>query len=145
LIGVEVIVLLSARQIEIVKALAASKSFALAAKNLDVSQPSLTRSLKAIEKSLGVPLIDRRGVTPTLFGELVLRHGEPVLSGFSELARDIDLARGLGMGVLKLAAGPYPADISVLRAIGVMTTRRLRKGAGPPLHVSIHRRSASRP
>ncbi len=74
--------LLSFRQIEIVKALAAHGSFALAAKVLNVSQPSLTRSLKAIEKTLGVQLIDRRGVTPTIFGEIVLRNGEQSSTGF---------------------------------------------------------------
>jgi DNA-binding transcriptional LysR family regulator len=119
----EVAALLSARQIEIVKTIAAHRSFALAAKSLEVSQPSLTRSLTAIEESLGVPLIDRRVVTPTVFGEIVLRHGARVLSRFSELAREIDLARGLGMGELRVAAGPYPADISIVRALGVLTTR----------------------
>lgn len=105
------------------KALAPHKSFALAAKALSVSQPSLTRSLKAIEKTLGVKLIDRRGVTPTIFGEIVLRNGERVLDGLSELIREIELARGLGMGELRVAAGPYPADISVSRAVGILTAR----------------------
>ena len=105
------------------KALAAHKSFALAAKALNISQPSLTRSLKAIEKSLGVQLIDRRGVTPTIFGEIVLRNGERVPDGLSELIREIDLARGLGMGELRVAAGPYPADISAVRAVGVLAAR----------------------
>jgi len=118
--------LLSARQIEIVKALTTHRSFAFAAKVLAVSQPSLTRSLKAIEKSLGVPLIDRRGVTPTIFGEIVLRHGEPVLGRLSELMREIDLARGLGMGELRVAVGTYPADISAVRAVGALTARHPR-------------------
>ena len=118
-----VIALLSARQIEIVKALAEQKSFALAAKALDVSQPSLTRSLKAIEKTLGVQLIERRGVTPTIFGEVVLRHGDRVLDGLSEIEREIDLAQGLGMGKLTIAAGPYAADISGMRAVGVLAAR----------------------
>jgi DNA-binding transcriptional LysR family regulator len=119
----EVVAVLSARQIEIVKAVAAHRSFALAAKALEISQPSLTRILSGIEESLGVPLIDRRGVTLTMFGEIVLRHGAPVLSGLSEIAREIDLVRGLGMGELSVSAGPYPADISVVRAVGVLTAR----------------------
>jgi DNA-binding transcriptional LysR family regulator len=119
----EVVAVLSARQIEIVKAIAGHRSFALAAKSMEVSLPSLKRSLDAIERSLGVPIIDRRGVTPTMFGEIVLRHGARVLMRFSELAREIDLARGLGMGELKVAAGPYPADISVVRSLGVLTAR----------------------
>ncbi len=124
--SIGVIGLRSARRIEVVKALAAHGNFALAAKSLGVSQPSLTRSLKTIEESLGVPLFDRPGVTPTIFGEIVLRHADSVLGAMSEIAREIDLARGLEAGKLRVAVGPYPADISVARAVGVLIARHPR-------------------
>lgn len=93
---------------------------------MDVSQPSLTRSLKAIEKTLGVQLIERRGVAPTIFGEIVLRKGDQVLDALSEIVREIDLAQGLGMGKLTIAAGPYAADISGMRAVAVLAARHPR-------------------
>ena len=113
----------SIRQIEIVKTLARHRHFGLAAKDLGVSQPALTRSLKQLEAHLGVSLFDRQGVTPTLFGEIVLRHGERAAAEFHELMREITLAKGLEVGELRIAAGPYPADISATKAIGLLTAR----------------------
>jgi DNA-binding transcriptional LysR family regulator len=113
----------SLRQIEIVKALAKHHHFGLAAKALRVSQPALTRSLKQLEAELGVTLFDRQGVTPTPFGEIVLRHGERAAAEFHELMREVALAKGLEIGELRIAAGPYPADISGERAIGVLSAR----------------------
>jgi len=83
----------------------------------------LTRSLKQLEAHLGVSLFDRQGVTPTLFGEIVLRHGERAAAEFHELMREITLAKGLEVGELRIAAGPYPADISATKAIGLLTAR----------------------
>ena len=113
----------SIRQIEVVKALAKHHHFGLAAKALGVSQPALTRSLKQLETDLGVSLFDRQGVTPTAFGEIVLRHGEPAAAELHELMREITLAKGLEIGELRIGAGPYPADISAERAIGALSTR----------------------
>ena len=113
----------SLRQIEIVKALAKHHHFGLAAKALRVSQPALTRSLKQLEAELGVTLFDRQGVTPTPFGEIVLRHGERAAAEFHELMREVALAKGLEIGELRIAAGPYPADISGERAIGMLSAR----------------------
>jgi DNA-binding transcriptional LysR family regulator len=114
----------SIRQIEIVRALARRRHFGLAAKELGVSQPALTRSLKQLEAELGVLLFDRQGVTPTLFGEIVLKHGERAVAEFDELAREIALAKGMEIGELRIAAAPYPADISGERAIGILSQRR---------------------
>jgi DNA-binding transcriptional LysR family regulator len=111
------------RQIEIVKALAKHHHFGLAAKALRVSQPALTRSLKQLEAELGVTLFDRQGVTLTPFGEIVLQHGERAAAEFHELAREVALAKGLEVGELRIAAGPYPADISGERAIGLLSAR----------------------
>ncbi len=114
----------STRQIEIVATLAEHRHFGLAAEALGVSQPALTRSLKQIESGLGVRLFDRRGVTPTFFGEIVLKHGQRALAEFDGLMHELALAKGLDIGELRIAAAPYPADISAERAVGVLSERR---------------------
>ncbi len=116
----------SIRQFELVKALATYRHFGRAAAALRISQPAVTRSLKHLEDLLGVPLFDRQGVTPTVFGELVLSHGEPVIKGFADLMREIDLAKGLEIGEFSVSAGPYPADISGQRAIGMLSAQHPR-------------------
>ena len=42
-----------------------------AAAELEVSQPALSKSIKSLEKSLGVPLLERGrfGVSPTPYGQ----------------------------------------------------------------------------
>jgi DNA-binding transcriptional LysR family regulator len=116
----------SVRQFELVRALATYRHFGRAAAALGVSQPALTRSLKHLEDILGVPLFDRQGVAPTVFGELMLNHGEPVIKGFADLLREIDLAKGLDIGEFSVSAGPYPADISGQRAIGMLSAQHPR-------------------
>ena len=116
----------SIRQFELVKALATYRHFGRAAAALQVSQPALTRSLKHLEDRLGVSLFDRQGVTPTVFGELVLSHGEAVIKGFADLVREINLAQGLEIGEFSVSAGPYPAEISGQRAIGMLSAQHPR-------------------
>jgi DNA-binding transcriptional LysR family regulator len=111
------------RQLEIVVSLAQHRHFGRAAQALGMSQPNLTRALKQFEADLGVPIFDRQGVTPTPFGEIVLRHGEKTIANFHELTRELTLAKGLEIGELRIAAGPYPADISGERAVGVLLKR----------------------
>jgi DNA-binding transcriptional LysR family regulator len=79
-----------------------------------------------LEDVLGVPLFDRQAVTPTVFGELMLNHGEPVIKGFADLLREIDLAKGLEIGEFSVSAGPYPAEIWGQRALGVLSARHPR-------------------
>lgn len=114
----------SFRHLEIIRTLAEHRHFGRAAKALGVSQPSLTRSLKQLEETLGVRLFERHdGVTPTLFGRLVLERGETLLTGHSELLREIILRKGLDTGELTIAAGPFPAEISVQKAVGRLADR----------------------
>lgn len=113
----------SIRHIELIRTLAEHRHFGHAAATLGVSQPALTRSLKHLEQGLGVPIFDRDGVSPTLFGRIILKHGERVLTEFGEMMREIALAKGLEIGELHVSAGPYAAEISVQQAIGALTQR----------------------
>jgi DNA-binding transcriptional LysR family regulator len=72
---------------------------------------------------LGVALFDRNGVEPTVFGEMALRYGEPVLANAAELMREIDLAKGLRSGRLVVVAAMFPTDISARKAIGLLVAR----------------------
>lgn len=117
-------VLQSLRHLEMVRALAQHRHFGRAAKALGVSQPSLTRSLKHLEDTLGVRLFERHdGVTPTLFGRIVIEKGEMLLRGYSELLREITLTKGLDIGELTVAVAPFPAEVSAQKAMGMLAAR----------------------
>lgn len=101
-------------------ALAQHRNFARAAKSLSITQPSLSRSIAALERSLGVPLFDRsnKGVTPTPYGRVLIEHGDAVLKRETVLRKEIRLLAGMEEGTLSVSAGPYLAETSVAIAIG---------------------------
>jgi DNA-binding transcriptional LysR family regulator len=109
----------SLRHLELVRALAAHRNFGRAAEALGISQPALTRGLQHLEETLGVRLFDREDgpVRPTAFGEIIIERGEPIITAFAEMRREIDRARGVDSGSIKVAAGPFPAEICAQRAI----------------------------
>ena len=116
----------SIRQFELVKALATYRHFGRAAAALGVSQPALTRSLKHLEETIGVPLFDRQGVTPTVFGELMLSHGEAVIKDRRMSVREINLAKGLEIGDFSVSAGPLSR-----RNFGATRDRHAFRAASP--------------
>lgn len=98
------------------------RNFHSAAAAQNISQSPFSRSIRALENTLGVSLFDRKGgvVTPTLFGEALLRRANTLLDEKVELLREIQLLKGLETGQLDIAAGIYAADISAGRALGVL-------------------------
>ena len=85
-----------------------------AARQLDMSQPALTRALQQLEEELGVQLVDRssRGVTPTAAGSAFLsraRVAEAELRKAAEEARKV-----VGDGTRLLALGVSPVGASLL-------------------------------
>ena len=117
-----------------VVALAEHRSFHRAAATLQISQPSLTKSVQVLEATLGVKLFDRHpgGVVLTQFGELVVAHTRGVISSEDELLRHIGLMAGLETGSIKVALGPYPSVMSGYSAGGSLLAKH------PKLKVSLH-------
>lgn len=99
--------------------LAKHGNFRRAARALHVSQPTLSRNVATLERSLGVRLFDRTstGAELTGLGRLVLERGRALLAGESDLLREIALQHGLEAGNLAVSAGPHPFEISVVHAL----------------------------
>ena len=96
-----------------------------AARQLNMSQPALTRALQQLEEELGVQLMDRsgRGVTPTAAGSAFLsraRVAEAELRKAAEEAR-----RTVGDSTRLLALGVSPVGASLLLPELAMTLQKL--------------------
>jgi len=95
-------------KLELLIALAREKHFGRAAESYNVSQPTLSASIKQLEKVFGVLLVQRgsrfRGFTPE--GERVLGWARRIVSDARAMHQDIDaLKHGLS-GHIRIAAIP---------------------------------------
>ncbi|WJN60048.1 LysR substrate-binding domain-containing protein [Pseudomonas sp. SO81] len=113
------------RQLRHFVALADHGHFARAAEAVHLSQPALSRSIQALESSLGCCLVDRhsRGISLTAHGELVLEHARRLLAGSQALSNAVSQLGNLGSGEVRLGAGPYPAARLVPQAMGAFAER----------------------
>ena len=106
-------------------ALSRCGSFHRAANAQHLSQPAFSRSIRALEESLGVPLFDRQGaaVTPTHYGEALLARAATILDQAQELEREIELLQGLETGRFAVAVGAYAGELSANRAMAELIRR----------------------
>jgi len=113
------------QQLAHARALAATGNFHQAAKSLNMSQPALSRSIRGLEEILGVSLFDRmsKGVTPTVFGEVLLGHGKSILSDVEELERQIAILQNLDAGQFSVSLAPSPAVLSGPTALAELVRR----------------------
>ena len=111
---------LDIRQLQHVAAIGRFRSFARAAESLGISQPALSKSLAVIERSLEVRLFERsrKGVTPTVFGELLLARAGPLFRGVDEAARgDSTPAGARKPAPWRSGPGPFAFELSVASTV----------------------------
>jgi DNA-binding transcriptional LysR family regulator len=107
------------RHLQQIETIARQGNFARSARELNISQPALSRSIAHLENQLGLKLFDRskREVVPTVFGEHILERGKPVLQDMYMMERDLAQLQGLESGELVIGSGPFPAEISLGKAM----------------------------
>lgn len=99
---------LDLRAVDYLLEIAARGSLRAAAQRLGLSQPALTKAVRRLEDETKVPLLDRRarGVTPTVFGEALLRHARHLRATLRDAEDELAALRlGLG-GRVRIGAGP---------------------------------------
>src|SRR4051812_3420357 len=103
------------------RAVARQRSFSRAARELSLSQPSVSNQVASLEREIGAALLERRpgGLRLTTEGEILLGHADAIAERF-ELARAQLAGRRersrLRIGAFPTAlAGLVPAAIERLR------------------------------
>ena len=122
------------RQMRLFLALAQERNFARAADKLHMTQPPLTRQIRAMEEGMGVPLFIRtpKGVDLTAAGQALLDE-VPNLLSLARLAEERAVRAGQGLAG-KLEVGIFTA--SVLDVIPQLLTRF--HAERPDVQIGLH-------
>lgn len=96
------------RHLEQILEICRAGGFSGAARKLQISQPTLSKSIARLEAQLSLQLFERSNgaARPTAYGAFVAQRAETLLQGVAALSRDLEqLARG-EEGRIRIAVGP---------------------------------------
>src|SRR5215813_128294 len=110
---------LKLRDVHVLMAAVECRSMGKAAVQLAVSQPAISKAIAGMERTLGVPLLDRdpQGVEPTIYGHALLKWANTFLDDLSQGLREIEFLADPTAGEVRIgtneamAAGLVPAVI----------------------------------
>ncbi len=114
---------LKLKQLKLLTVVAEEGNILRGSQILNIAQPAATKTIRDLEEALGVRLFDRssRGVTPTPYGEVVIKHAKLVLTQLRHAGDELtSLKEGTAghifVGTL-LAASPalLPRSVAQLR------------------------------
>jgi DNA-binding transcriptional LysR family regulator len=116
-------------------ALAESSSFSRSAESLFLTQPALSRSIRALEDEMGQALFDRIGrrteITP--FGREVLQRARQIVFEADELAASGQRMREGSSGSLRVGMGSGPGAMLMTPLLVEMAQKH------PRMHVTVRR------
>jgi DNA-binding transcriptional LysR family regulator len=109
---------LSLNQLRAVEAVAAQGSFSAAAKQLGISQPSVSNNVSAVEARYKVQLFDRRGYSaiPTAELQSLLPKVRSTLLLVQEMENQLSKIRDLKQGQLRIGYSTYQVAMPILAA-----------------------------
>ncbi|WP_028926766.1 LysR family transcriptional regulator [Pseudonocardia acaciae] len=125
--------MLNLRQLEYLVTVVDTGSFTKAAALLHVSQPALSHQVRALERRVGGPLLERlpRAVRPTAMGRAMLPHARAALADAGRAGQAARRAGGLECGELDVAT-IYSVSLGVLPPV-----LRAWRRAHPDVHVRL--------
>jgi DNA-binding transcriptional LysR family regulator len=90
-----------------------------AARNLNLSQSSVTKSIQQLEDELGAEVLHRgaHGVTPTEAGKALLAHAKVIEAELRHARNDVETVRGAQVGEIRVSASPTVAMGLLPRAV----------------------------
>ncbi|MGH8811072.1 MAG: LysR family transcriptional regulator [Advenella sp.] len=127
---------LKTRHLRLLVALDELRHVGKVASHINVTQPAVSKVLSEMEKELGLKLFERtpKGVTPTIYGESLIKHARQLLKGYNDARDDLkDLIAGkksrLRVGVLSnVVSALLPLSVALLKRQSPGTNVLLREG-----------------
>ena len=119
---------LRARHLALVVALDTHRSLRRAAAEIALTQPAATKLLHDLEDALGAPLFERHawGMSPTPYGETLVRHARGMLNDLAQAQADIAAQRAGALGSLRVGGVTGSVPRFVAPAIGALRERHPR-------------------
>lgn len=119
--------------------LAANGSFSQSAVKLHLTQPALSRSIKALEDELGQPLFDRVGRKNelTAFGQHIVQRARVLVDEANELCRTSTQLQKGELGQFRVGMGSGPGAMLMTPLLMLMAT------SYPKAHLGISRGSTA--
>ncbi|GHI05551.1 transcriptional regulator [Streptomyces cellostaticus] len=138
--------MIEARHLRVLRAVATTGSFSAAGRELGCTQPAVSQQMKALEASVGTPLLVRSGreMRLTQAGEALVRHASGILAGLTAAEEEVAAIAGLRAGRVRLVSFPsgsstlVPTALAALRAAHPGTRVSLEE-AEPPKSVELLR------
>ncbi|MCZ9340789.1 LysR family transcriptional regulator, partial [Streptomyces sp. TRM76130] len=98
--------MIEARHLRVLRAVAATGSFSAAGRALGCTQPAVSQQMKALEASVGTPLLVRgqRDMRLTQAGEALVRHAAGILAGLTAAEEEVAAIAGLRAGRVRLVS-----------------------------------------
>lgn len=109
------------RQLQHFLVVAQELNFSKAAQKSYITQQALSKSIKILEKELGVPLFERlpRGLALTEYGSILLKHGHSIINELAETYTDIRQKKNANCQNLTIAMTAGVEDVFPLSIIFV--------------------------
>lgn len=124
---------IEARHLRVLRAVAATGSFSAAGRELGCTQPAVSQQMKALESSVGTPLLIRTGreMRLTQAGEALVRHAAGIIAGLTAAEEEVAAIAGLRAGRVRLVSFPSGSSTLVPTALAAL------RAAHPGTRVSL--------
>ncbi|MBB1260049.1 LysR family transcriptional regulator [Streptomyces alkaliterrae] len=117
--------MIEARHLRVLRAVAQSGSFSAAARELGCTQPAVSQQMRALEQSVGTPVLVRTGreMRLTEAGEALVRHAAGILGGLVAAEEEVAAIAGLRAGRVRLVSFPSGSSTLVPAAVAALRER----------------------
>ncbi|AOM84315.1 LysR family transcriptional regulator [Salisediminibacterium beveridgei] len=110
------------KRLETFTILAEERNFSATAQRLNISQPAITKQIKALEEEAGFPLIHRDTMTLTEAGQVIFDEGKSLIRNWEQVRNKAARIHSFESGKLQIGASSIPGTYLLPKALGSLQT-----------------------